>query len=435
MFAGKHNLYRMTKLWGLACLLLLLLSPLSLLAQEDKVVVAIPVNTSDFKAVMPLIEQWSAETGITVEIIEENTSTYLSSYVLAGRTGSPRIDVIMFWDFYIDQLYPMLIPLDGSFDPDIAISEEDRADFLDNALARYQGHDYMLPFSLDLRLFYYRTDLLEAAGFTEPPATWAELVEYAQALTKDLDGDGSIDQWGFASLGLPGQVFNTYTFFDFLFQNGGQIMDEDGLPAFNSPEGVEALQFMVDLRNTYKVMPEDVITYDNNEIHEGFVAGRFAMVNHWPYLMGMVNSSDLAGKVAYTMEPPPADGTSLTTFNRWSFGIPQIAENKAGAWGLIQFLTGTEAGIYEYSQMLDWPVRRSVYEAPEVTDLIPEAHRQFSEFVFSIAETSAIPVMLPRAGETSQILADHIDRAMVGQMTPQEALDAAAAAITQLLQG
>src|SRR5690606_13083568 len=122
---------------------------------------------------------------------------------------------------------------------------------------------------------YYRTDLLEEAGYTEPPQTWDELVEVAKALTKDVDGDGNIDQWGFVSLGLPGQVFNTYTFFDFLFQNGGQLFNEEGEPAFNSPEGVEALQFMVDLKNVHQVMPPDVVTYDNNEVHEGFLAGTF----------------------------------------------------------------------------------------------------------------------------------------------------------------
>lgn len=430
-----RSLFRYSHSWALFALLCLvvLLSSVSVMAQDNKVVVAVPINTSDFRGAMPLIEQWSAETGITVEIIEENTSTYLSSYVLAGRTGNPRIDVVMFWDFYIDQLYPMLIPLDGSFDPAIALSDEDRADFLDIALTEYQGHLYMLPFSLDVRLFYYRQDLLEAAGFTRPPETWAELVEYAQALTQDLNGDGSIDQWGFASLGLPGQVFNTYTFFDLLFQNGGQVVDEAGLPLFNSPEGVEALQLMVDLRNTSRVMPEDVITYDNNEIHEGFVAGRFAMVNHWPYLMGMVNASDLAGSVNYALQPIPEGGQPLTTFNRWSFGIPAIAENKTAAWDLIQYLTSTEAGLSVYAMQLDWPLRRSVYESPEVAELIPEEHREFSEFIFSIADNNAIPVMLPRGAETSQILGEYIDRAMVGQMSAEEALNGAAADITTLL--
>ena len=401
--------------------------------QADKITIALVLNTSDYKTVEPLVQKWAEQTGVEVEIIEENTQTYVADYVLAANTQSPKLDMIMFWDFYLDQLAPMLTPLDGSSDPAIAISEEDRADFIDIALTDYKGHPYIMPYGLDTRVLYYRTDLLEEAGFTAPPQTWDQLVEYAQALTKDLDGDGNIDQWGFVSLGLAGQVFNTYTFFDFLFQKGGQIFDEDGNPTFNSPEGVEALQFMVDLKNLYEVMPPDVISYDNNEVHEGFLAGKFAMANHWPYLYGMTAGTDLEDVVGYALEPAPEGGVSATTFNRWGFGIPLMSENKETAWDLIQFLTSTESGIFEYSQMLDWPVRKSVYESPDLADLVPERHRQFSEFIFNVSESNAETVILPRGGETSQILGDYIDQAMAGQMSPEEALNAAADAIEELL--
>jgi multiple sugar transport system substrate-binding protein len=411
-----------------------ILSHSTVKARQDKLTIALVLNTSDYKTVEPLLQQWKEQTGVDVEVIEENTQTYVADYVLAANTKSPKLDMIMFWDFYLDQLAPMLTPLDGSVDPAVALSDEDRADFIDIALTDYNGHPYIMPYSLDVRLLYYRTDLLEAAGFTEPPQTWDQLVEYAQALTKDLDGDGNIDQWGFVSLGLAGQVFNTYTFFDFLFQKGGQIFDENGKPTFNSPEGVEALQFMVDLKNLYKVMPPDVITYDNNEVHEGFLAGKFAMTNHWPYMFGMTAGTDLENVVGYAMEPAPEGGSSVTTFNRWGFGIPLMSENKELAWDLVKFLTNTQSGAFEYSQMLDWPMRASAYEVPEVIDQIPERHRLFSEFVFTVAESHAETVILPRGGETSQILGDYIDQAMAGAMSPEEALNKAADAINQLLE-
>lgn len=403
-------------------------------ARQEKLTIALVLNTSDYKTIEPLVQQWKEQTGVEIEVIEENTQTYVADYVLAANAKSPKLDMIMFWDFYLDQLAPMLTPLDGSVDPAVVLSDEDRADFIDIALTDYSGHPYIMPYSLDVRLLYYRTDLLEAAGFTEPPQTWDQLVEYAQALTKDLDGDGNIDQWGFVSLGLAGQVFNTFTFFDFLFQKGGQIFDENGKAAFNSPEGVAALQFMVDLKNLYKVMPPDVITYDNNEVHEGFLAGKFAMTNHWPYMFGMTAGTDLENVVGYALEPAPEGGASVTTFNRWGFGIPLMSENKELAWDLVKFLTNTQSGAFEYSQMLDWPMRASAYEVPEVMDQIPERHRLFSEFVFDVAKSHAETVILPRGGETSQILGDYIDQAMAGAMSPEEALNKAADAINQLLE-
>lgn len=227
---------------------------------------------------------------------------------------------------------------------------------------------------------------MKAAGFDRPPETWDELVTYARALTKDLDGDGNIDQWGFASICFPGQVFNTYTFFDFLLQNNGKIVDADGKPLFNSEEGVEALQFMIDLRNKYKVMPPDVITYDNNEIHEGFLSGKFAMVTHWPYLYGMTAGSAVEGKVGYSKVPHPVGGSSRTVLNAWGFGIPLMSEHKDLAWDLATYLISTEAGAFEFSQKNDWPFRKSAYDEADRLYDIPKDFLSFSNFLFLLPE-------------------------------------------------
>lgn len=404
------------------------------IAQADPLVVALPVNSSDYKTIRPLIEQWSDKTGHSVKILETNTSDYSSTYVLAAHTGSPHIDVVAYWDFYTGQFYHFLVPLDGSADPEIKLGAKDKADFIEAAMKPYRGHIYILPYSLDTRLLYYRKDLLKEAGYSQPPETWNELVEVAQKLTQDTNGDGVIDQWGFATLGKPGDVFNTYTFFDFLFQAGGQIFNAQGEPAFDSQAGVKALQFMVDLRNKYKVMPPDVTTYSNSQVHTGFLSGKFAMVNHWPYLMGMVRDSDLAGKVGYAKEPILEGGSNAAVFNAWGFGIMKMSDQKKLAFDLIKYLTSKQAGIYEFSHMLDWPLRKSVYDSAEARENVPKAHWKFSQLVFDIANNDGHTVRLPRAAEVAQILGAQIDRAMLDEITPKQALDTAAKKIKNRLQ-
>jgi ABC-type glycerol-3-phosphate transport system substrate-binding protein len=66
---------------------------------SNKLTVAAVVNTSDYKTAIVSMEKWAKEKGVELEVIEENTQTYASSYVLAGQTQNPRYDVIMFWDF------------------------------------------------------------------------------------------------------------------------------------------------------------------------------------------------------------------------------------------------------------------------------------------------------------------------------------------------
>lgn len=428
----------MKKFFRLTAVLLVLamaFSFLSIASAETprKLTVGVAVNTSDYKTAIVSIEKWAKERGVDLEVIEENTQTYASSYVLASQTKNPRFDIVMFWDFYLDQLYTMLTPLDGSYDPAIDFAAIDNGDILRAGYGEYQGHPYNVPYGLDSYVMYYRTDLFEQAGIEKVPETWDELIEVAQKLTVDLDGDGNIDQWGLATNGLPGQVFNTYSFFNLLLTNNGQVIDETGMPTFNSPEGVEALQFMVDLRNKYKVMPPDVVTYDNNEIHEGFLSGKFAMILHWPYVYGMTYGSEIEGKVGYCAVPHSEKGQSSTVLNAWSFGIPEMSENKDLAWDLLTYLISTEEGAFEFSKMSDWPFRRSAYEKAQEEYEIPADFQAFSEFVFKTADTNSQKIVMIRGGETSIILGDYIDKAMMGTMSVEDALASAEKDILELL--
>ena len=402
-------------------------------SKEGKsLVIGLPVNTSDYATAIVTINEWAEKNGVDVQIIEENTQTYASSYVLSSVTRNPDFDVIFFWDFYLDQFYSFLTPLDGSYDESIDITAIDNGDILQNGYAYYNGHPYSVPYGLDAYSLFYRTDLLEAEGL-EPPETWDELLEVAKALTKDTDGDGNIDQWGLAMNGISGQVYNTFSFANLILSNGGEFVDEKGYPMFNSEEGVEALQFFSDMKNVYGVLPPDITTYDNNEVHEGFYSGKFAMVIHWPYTYGRQYGTPYEGKIGYAAIPCSEGNASKTTLNAWAFGIPMNSENKELAWDLLKYLISTESGAFEFSNRSDWPFRRSAYELAETEYDIPEDYLAYSDFLFEVANTNSENIIMARGAETSIILGDYIDRCLNGNMTAEEALAAAEKDILALL--
>ena len=188
----------MKKFFRLTAVLLVLAMAFSFLTIASaeaprKLTVGVAVNTSDYKTAIVSIEKWAKERGVELEVIEENTQTYASSYVLASQTKNPRFDIVMFWDFYLDQLYTMLTPLEGSYDPAIDFSAIDNGDILRAGYGEYQGHPYNVPYGLDSYVMYYRTDLFEQAGIEKVPETWDELIEVAQKLTVDLDGNGNFE--------------------------------------------------------------------------------------------------------------------------------------------------------------------------------------------------------------------------------------------------
>lgn len=104
---------------------------------------------------------------------------------------------------------------------------------------RVDGRIYSVPYSQFVQALYYRKDLFRAAGLdpNKPPTNWDEFYQAAAALTDPDKG-----QYGF--------VFPTdasYWWMNFLWQAGGEVAqpDKNGiyLACFNSPAGVEALDF------------------------------------------------------------------------------------------------------------------------------------------------------------------------------------------------
>ncbi len=83
--------------------------------------------------------------------------------------------------------------------------------------------------------------------------TWNEFTQVAVQTTKDLDGDGIVDQWGL--IAQPQHLAETL-----IYANNGRFFNTDGgktLFALDNPESIKALQFMSDLFNVYKVIPYD----------------------------------------------------------------------------------------------------------------------------------------------------------------------------------
>jgi ABC-type glycerol-3-phosphate transport system substrate-binding protein len=121
-------------------------------------------------------------------------------------------------------------------------------------------------------VLFYRKDLMRKAGLNpdKPPQNWAELAEFAKRMTKPEQG-----QYG---LGLAP---NTWTFMDFVWQNGGELVAQD--PAgkwhaqINSSAVLEAFQFWRDLKWKYKVLPPNDLT-GPEDVAQMFALGKVGMM-------------------------------------------------------------------------------------------------------------------------------------------------------------
>ncbi|RYG45917.1 sugar ABC transporter substrate-binding protein, partial [bacterium] len=140
---------------------------------------------------------------------------------------------------------------------------------------KWEGTLIGIPQNLSSLVVYYNKSLFDKAKLSYPKEdwTWEEFVATAKALTKDLDGDGRVDQYGL------GTEASLQRFAPFVWQNGGELVDDRDKPTklkLDSPEAREALQWFVDLRIRHKVVP-DQVEEESEDSESRFQNGRTAM--------------------------------------------------------------------------------------------------------------------------------------------------------------
>jgi multiple sugar transport system substrate-binding protein len=115
-----------------------------------------------------------------------------------------------------------------------------------------EGRVYGFPANVAVDAIWVNKDLFDAAGepYPEGPWTWEEFIEVAQRLTL-RDERGRIKQFGF--------LCDWWQWPQFIMLFGGQLYAENGTrSAVDSPEAIEAIQFMHDLMYVHHVMPTPV---------------------------------------------------------------------------------------------------------------------------------------------------------------------------------
>lgn len=142
-------------------------------------------------------------------------------------------------------------------------------DFYTNSLElmRYKGHYIGLPWSIDIRVLYYRKSILTKFGL-QVPRTWDDLLTIGKTLKKhgiyllNAAGNTAADGWQF--LPMP-----------FLLGNGGGFFNAKGEPDTVTPENLEAVEFILKLSKDGYIDPKS-IDFNSAEMQSEFGSGRVA---------------------------------------------------------------------------------------------------------------------------------------------------------------
>lgn len=204
---------------------------------------------------------------------------------------------------------------------------------------RYEGQQYLLPKDFSPLGIYYNKKLFDEFGvvYPQPGWTWDDFLATAQALTKDVDGDGRTDIWG---IQLPASWTTGFEYW--VAAAGGSLISEDGasfVGYMDSPETARAVQFYADLYHKHKVAPPpaDVNLFGggNSEFDSGKAAMR--LFGRWPQSGYKTNPEIVLGVAG-----PPSGARQANVLFWGGFGIYSDTKHAEAAWRFLRFYTGQE---------------------------------------------------------------------------------------------
>ncbi len=323
------------------------------------------VPGEDYYAFMDAaIEQFEGEhPGVRVEytsgISVDDYDEWLSGQILQGTEP----DVMVILPEKLTQYGEMgvLRSLDAYISRDGLLPE----DFYTAAMkaGETDGRQYALPLECVPQMMFVNKTLLQEEGIEIPEDdwTWSELYSLCTALTRDTDGDGSMDQFGIYG----------YSWEEAMTANGCALFSEDGTKCFlNQEDQKEAVEFAQELDQLSGGADVSDRTFD-----EGRVAFRPMFFSEYrsyePYPWRMKRSLNFEWDC---ISMPAGIGENAGNYSQVStlmLGIARRSGHAQLAWELLKTISCTEASQHRvYTDLKGVSALRSVTESEAVADIL-----------------------------------------------------------------
>ena len=201
-----------------------------------------------------------------VEVLYKETEELRNLYIVASVGGQgPEIVYGPSDNLSVFVLTETIRPIDDVMPADYIAS------FGSGGVISWREQPWMLADQVGNHLvFVYNKALIP-----EPPQSTDEMITMLSELTLDSDGDGKTDQYG-----LTWNYVEPFFFMPFLTGFGGWMMDDSGNPTLDTEETVEAIQFILDLRDKHGIIPRES---DYNIAETLFKEGRAAAIINGPW--------------------------------------------------------------------------------------------------------------------------------------------------------
>lgn len=304
-------------------------------------------------------------------------------------------------------------PLGPYLDKSELIAREDFYPITIDAFT-WQGDILCIPQNVSSLVVYYNRDLFAAAGVAEPADdwTWDDFVNTAVTLTRDSDGDGTIDQYG------AGIEPSLYRLAPFVWQNGGRLVDDPANPTqlgLTRLPSLQALEWFVALQTVHHVVP-DRTAEAAIDSETRFIQGTTAMF--FDSRRGTPTFRE-AADFDWDIAPLPRGQEAAGILHSDAYCLSAAAKDKDAAWSLIEFANSPEGQTIIAGTGRTVPSLRAIAESDAFLD--PAARPSRSQvFLDSVDHLQIVP-LISTWEDIESTASEEIERAFYGDITAEEA--------------
>jgi multiple sugar transport system substrate-binding protein len=374
---------------------------------------------------------YEAQTGIRVQINEFPYNNLFEKELIDLQAATGAYDLIMLDDpwfprfstqGYLTDLTP-LYELKGLKGPD--------DDFVSTSLALCRepyetGTLYALPYVGNSQLFFYRKDLLGKLGI-KPPATWDDVLAAAREINEREANVSppSARRYGYVMRAAQGNAV-VADFMPIFWAFGAEMFDAEGRPTVNSPEGVAALRFMLELG---KYAPPGYQSFNADEVSAHMLQGTAAMSINWPAWISAFSDperTNYVGQVEFGPMPGAAK-PGRPEIGNWLIAIPRASRQPEAAFDFLLWATSPEQ-MKRSALRGNPPTRKSVFNDPELLAKFPAYPAQLRSL-----EASRPRPRTPLWNEIENAFGVFLSKANSGELTPEDAMNQANARIAEIV--
>ena len=319
----------------------------------------------------------------------------------------------------------------GLLNLDEHVSANERERYLEGAWQASTGPmgTFGIPWYLTSRITLVNGELLEAAGYQQPPTRWQDLPAFAEAVHQAT---------GRHALFVSVVPEDSAEILESFVQMGVQLLDEQKRAAFNTPAGRRAFRFWTDLYRR-GLLPREVVSQGHRRAIELYQSGDLALVSTSAAALNSIRTNAPAVAARTLVAPPLTGPDGSANVAVMNLVVPRQSDQPEAAVDFALFLTNPD-NQYDFAKASDTlpsstvamsALQQDVLQARKQLDGADddEVAQALSAQEVSLAALEQARVLVPADPEIKQLQAviyQHLQQAMLGRLSAEEAVEAAA---------